>query len=410
VLWNTPPTGGFGAFEDQATTLPVALENAGYRTGYVGKYLNRFGERPQDRYSPPGWTDFRSLVWPAESLYHQAAFFENGTVVETGADEYVTHAITERAIEMITSFAGSGAPFFLAVGHVAPHSPSGIPLSEVIPGELDRQIRELGDMVPAIAEPRYDGHFEREPLPGSPSFDEAEVSDKARINQRAPLDAEATAYITELYRGALESLMSVDDSVAAVVEALDRTCTLERTYVIFTSDNGYFYGEHRFPFGKYLPYRPSRSVPLVIAGPGTPAGVTVDSVTSNVDLAPTIAELTGASLLRDPDGISLVPWLSDGDGAERGRAVYLEGHAPEGKLVIPFDAVFTGNELYVEFSNGEREFYDLITDPDEMENLIDRPDSLNRIDHAQSLLLELRDCQGASCGDVGQELPIPVSR
>jgi N-acetylglucosamine-6-sulfatase len=277
----------------------------------------------------------------------------------------------------------------------------------VIPGQLNRQLAELGEIVPAIAEPPYAGRFADEPLPGSPSFNEADVSDKASAHQRRPLDDDMIETITGLYRGALESLLSVDDSVAAVVEALDRTCTLDQTYVMYTSDNGYFYGEHRLPFGKYLPYRPSRSVPLVIAGPGTPAGLAVDSVVSNVDFAPTIAELTGADLFRETDGISLVPWLINGRSAERGRAVYLEGHAPEGRVIVPFDAVFTGTELYMELSNGEREYYDLVADPDEMENLIDDPAASDGVSAARELLLELRACEGSSCGDVGRQLPIP---
>lgn len=408
VLWNTPPTGGFAAFTDQETTLPVALQRAGYRTGYVGKYLNRFGERvPEDRYVPPGWTDFRGLVWPAESVFYGAAFFDNGDVTES--DEYVTHAITRRAIEMIDEFAASGDPFFVMLGHVAPHSPSGIPLSEVIPGRLISQMAELGDIRPAVAEPRHVGRFADEPLPRPPSFNEADVSDKARVNQRRPLDDDMIETVTGLYRGALESLLSVDDSMAEIVEALERTCTLDETYIVFTSDNGYFHGEHRLPYGKYLPYRPSRSVPLVIAGPDTPRGVAVDSVVSNVDLAPTIAELAGAELLREPDGISLVPWLRDGSAAERGRAVYLEGHAPGGRLIIPFDAVFTGSDLYMELSNGEREYYDLVVDPHELENRFDDPASAPRLAAVQALLAELRDCIGASCGEVGRELPVPSS-
>lgn len=407
VLWNTPPTGGFAAFREQHTTLPVALQAAGYRTGYVGKYLNRFGERvPQDRYVPPGWTDFRALVWPAESIYYRAAFFDNGRVVETDPDAYVTHEITSRAIEMIDGFSRTGSPFFVVLGHVAPHAPSGIPLSDVIPGQLARQLLELGPIAPALPEERYAGRFADEELPDAAAFNEADVSDKPAAHQRRPLDADMIETIERLYRGALESLLSVDDSVAAVVDALERTCTLGETYIFYTSDNGYFFGEHRFPYGKYLPYRPSRSVPLVVAGPGTPQGITVESVVSNVDLAPTIGELAGARLLREPDGISLVPWLINGGRAERGRAVYLEGHAPEGRLTIPFDAVYTGAELYVELSNGEREYYDLVTDPDEMENLAGDPAAVDRVTAARALLLQLRACEGRSCGEVGLDLQV----
>lgn len=407
LLWNTPPTGGFANFEGQETTLPVVLSRGGYQTGFVGKYMNRFGERnPEDRVVPPGWTDFRGLVFPAESVYYEAAFFENGRVVETPSTEYVTSAITDRAIEMINSFSNSGDPFFLQIGHVAPHSPGGVPLSQAKPGWISEVLSDDYESFP-VPEPRYQGRFANEDLPISPAFNEADISDKALVNQRQFMDPSVVDEVTERYRRTLETLLSVDDSVGAVIAALEENCILDETYVIFTSDNGQFFGEHRFPLGKYLPYRPSRSVPLIVRGPGVQRSVTLRSVVSNVDLAPTIAEWTLTSLIRDPDGLSLAKMLEIGEAAERGRAVYLEGHAPEGRLIIPFDAVYTGNVLYIEMSDGSVEFYDLALDPDELENRATDPAYATAVSDASTLLRELRDCSGSPCGAIGSHLPVP---
>jgi len=407
LLWNTPPTGGFAHFEGQETTLPVVLSTGGYQTGFVGKYMNRYGERnPEDRVVPPGWTDFRGLVFPAESVYYEAAFFENGRVVETPPTEYVTNAITDRAIAMIDNFSATGDPFFVQIGHVAPHSPGGVPLSQVNPNWLSEVFSDDYESLP-IPESRYRGKFSREELPKSPAFNEEDISDKSVINQRRIMDSSVIDGVAERYRRSLETLLSVDDSVGAVITALEENCTLDETYVIFTSDNGQFFGEHRFPLGKYLPYRPSRSVPLIVRGPGVQRSVTLRSVVSNVDLAPTIAEWTSTSLIRESDGLSLVNMLEEGRTAERGRAVYLEGHAPEGRLIIPFDAVYTGDVLYIEMSDGSVEFYDLNVDPYELDNRSTDPAYATAVFDAATLLRELRDCSGSLCGAIGSDLSVP---
>lgn len=406
LLWNTPPTGGFANFEGQETTLPVVLSRGGYQTGFVGKYMNRFGERNEDRVVPPGWTDFRGLVYPAESVYYEAAFFENGQVVETAPTEYVTNAITDRALAMINNFSATGDPFFVQIGHVAPHSPGGIPLSQINPDWVLDVLSDDYESLP-IPESRYRGKFTREELPKSPAFNEEDISDKSVINQRRIMDSSVIDEVAERYRRSLETLLSVDDSVGAVIAALEENCTLDETYVIFTSDNGQFFGEHRFPLGKYLPYRPSRSVPLIVRGPGVQRSVTLRSVVSNVDLAPTIAEWTSTTLIRESDGLSLAKMLEQGREAERGRAVYLEGHAPEGRMIIPFDAVYTGDVLYIEMSDGSVEFYDLVIDPDELENRSTDPAYATAVPDAATLLRELRDCSGSLCGTIGSHLSVP---
>lgn len=406
VLWNSPPSGGFAAFEHQETTLPVALREAGYRTGYVGKYMNRYGERGQDRYVPPGWDDFQGLVWPADSIYFDVAFYDNNKVVETGSDVYVTHEITKRSLSMVESFARSGQPFFIMIGHVAPHNPAGIPLSEVIPQRLEMQILSRNKDSYPVPEPKYVGKFKEERLPSSPSFNEKDVSDKAKIVQRDLMDTQKIEQVTDEYRGALESLLSVDDSVASVVDELERNCVLNNTFVLYTSDNGRFFGEHRFPSGKYFPYLPARSVPLLIRGPNIPEGEQRSSVVSNVDFAPTIAELAGATLLRESDGVSLRELLVD-NAVERGRAVYLEGHAPVGLFILPFDAVYSGDLLLMEMSNGEQELYDLSADPYELNNLVSDPAARPLLIEASQLLTELRNCRGATCGTIGSGRPVP---
>ena len=137
--------------------------------------------------------------------------------------------------------------------------------------------------------------------------------------------------------------------------------------IVFTSDNGYFFGEHRIPEGKLFFYEPSIRVPLLVRGPGIPAGVTRSSLVANIDLAPTLLDLAQAAPLRTMDGRSLVPLLH-GDPPATDRAVLLEVGGLEGEGLQSF-GVRTPRYAYFELRTGRRELYDLVADPFEMNNL-----------------------------------------
>jgi hypothetical protein len=119
-------------------------------------------------------------------------------------------------------------------------------------------------------------------------------------------------------------LLSVDEGIAAIVDALEDEGELDDTYLIFTSDNGYFSGEHRIRQGKYLPHEPSTHVPLLIRGPGIPAGGTSKALVSNVDIASTIAAITGATPKLQQDGRSIIPFAKEPSLASN-RPIVLEG-------------------------------------------------------------------------------------
>ena len=106
---------------------------------------------------------------------------------------------------------------------------------------------------------------------------------------------------------------------------MSATGALDNTYIVFTSDNGYHLGEHGIPLGKQSPYDESLRVPLIVRGPGVPAGAVVDAMALNIDLAPTFAELAGASPADFVDGRSLVPLL-DGDPPAEWRHGFLVEH------------------------------------------------------------------------------------
>ena len=198
----------------------------------------------------------------------------------------------------------------------------------------------------------------------------------------------------------MESLLSIDEGVAEIVKALRDTGELENTLVIYTSDNGFFHGEHRIPNGKNRVYEEAVKVPLLMRGPGIDPGITVDELTINTDIAATIADYASADPLVRVDGRSLVK-LMDEPQHLFGREVLIEQFSsigedgePEG---IQYSAVRTQRYKYVENATGELELYDLELDPYELDNQKDNP-AYDKIQLALAKRLDvLRDCAGSSC-------------
>jgi arylsulfatase A-like enzyme len=249
-----------------------------------------------------------------------------------------------------------------------------------------------------VAAPRHRGAFAAEPLPATPSFDEADVSDKpAAIRNRPPFGPDTIAALTSSYRQRLEALLAVDEGVARVVAALRAAQELDNTLILFTSDNGFLEGEHRVVNAKELVYEPSVRVPLIVRGPGVPRGVHLAQPVANVDLAPTIAEAAHADPGRVEDGRSLFPLFAD-PGLEWGRDILLErgpAGGPAGDRL--YAAVHTQRYVYVEYATGEHELYDLASDPDELLNLAGSPASAAIEAELAGELATLRDCSGAGC-------------
>jgi N-acetylglucosamine-6-sulfatase len=380
VLANGGPHGGYPRL-DHSNTLPVWLQEAGYYTAHVGKYLNNYGLSSPE--PPPGWSRWFALIDPTTYRLFNYTVSDDGTPVsyKNAAKDYQTDVIAAKAEEVIRARAGSGQPFFLSVAPTSPH--------------LERLTRN-GDQTPPRPAPRYAGKFGAEPLPVKSAFDEADIADKpAHISGRPRLSPAKKVHVAENYRAGLASLLAVDDLVERLMKALDDTGQLGRTVVIFTSDNGFFYGEHRVTEGKYLPYEESIKVPLIIVGGGFPAGATAAQPVSNVDLAPTIVALTGARARRVMDGQSLLP-LALNSGQGKSRTLLIEGFG-EGGGKPPYIAVRDPRWFYAEYKNGDRELYDLQNDPNELRSLHADPALAAVRKDLAGRLAKLRSCSGASC-------------
>ena len=258
VIGNRPPEGGYGRL-DKSEWLPVWLQRAGYHTVHIGKFMNRYGQDSPPTEVPPGWDEWYTSVDPSTYSFTQYQLNENGVV--SWGRKYSTDEYSDRAVDAVERLAPGTDPFFLSVAYLAPHSGR--------PAESD----DPAGLATPMPAPRHRDAFAAEPLPAWPAFDEADVSDKPSFVRRLPrLSAERTAAVTEMYRQELESLLAVDEGIVRVVGALRAAGELDKTLIVFTSDNGFFHGEHRVPYGKVMVYEPSIRVPLILRGPGVPAG------------------------------------------------------------------------------------------------------------------------------------------
>jgi arylsulfatase A-like enzyme len=377
VMDNHPPVGGYAKL-DHRNTLPVWLRNAGYYTAHVGKYLNGYGLENR-REIPPGYNEWRGSVDPSTYRFFGYTLNENGTL--RTYDRYQTDLYAEKAVGIIERRAPLAQPFFLWVAFLAPHSGG--------PREPDDP---AGLPTPAPA-PRHRNDFAAEPLPRPPGFNEPDVSDKpSGISGRPLLSSEQIREVRENYQQRLESLLAVDEAVARIVAALSRRGELDDTLLIFTSDNGFFHGEHRVPSGKVLLYEPSIRVPLFLHGPGVPAGLRLTQHVANIDLAPTIVDAANAAPGRRLDGRSLLPLLRN-PRLTLGRDLLIERRPGRSD----FRAVRAPNYLYAEYKNGQKEFYDMRKDPFQLRSRhLDPAYASIRRDLAKRLAW-LRNCAGAAC-------------
>jgi N-acetylglucosamine-6-sulfatase len=385
VLHNAGPFGGYAAF-DHIESLPVWLQRAGYRTMHVGRYLNGYTASSG---IPPGWSDWNAMPHANAFNYSSWKVNENGVIRSYPSParpgEYQTDFLARRADELIQDASGDRRPFFLELWFTAPHR--GRPRDPDDPSVI-------GTPSPA---PRDRGTFAPLSMPRPPSFDEANMYDKPQVVADRPrFTPEKEAGIEENWRQELEALQAVDDGVGSVVDTLARTGELNDTLIVYTSDNGFMHGEHRALAEKVLPYEESIRVPLMLRGPGVPAGRVDPRLVANVDVPATILDAADAIPGRVQDGRSLLELLSD-PGEEPGRDILIEnGHGANG--VPAYRGIRTYRFLYVEHdTTGEYELYDLLKDPFELRSR-DGSDRYHAVQRdLRRRLRRLERCAGASC-------------
>jgi N-acetylglucosamine-6-sulfatase len=344
-VWdNTPPDGGFEAFDD-ADTLATRLDSE-YRTALIGKYMNGYDGTIArgESYIPPGWNDWYGI----SEGYFNYLFNDGGALGTRGQnpEDYSTDVLKDRAATFLTDAVAGDEPFFLWLSFYAPHAP-------VRPGPPNLECREIEAYRP-------------------PSFNEADVSDKPIAIRRLPLlSNDDQEDVDRKNDGRACTLRAADMALRELLDLLETADELDDTLIIFTSDNGLAVGEHRRESMKVCVYEECIRVPLVISYPpliSAEARGESDSLALNIDIAPTIYEITGVSPPPDMDGVSLLSVLAGETESLRER--FLLEHL----TIDEFNyAVRTTTHLYAVHENGEIELYDLTDDPYQLTNLAYRP-------------------------------------
>ena len=350
---------------DDSRTLAVRLRRAGYRTGFLGKYLNGFSGPA----TPPGWDVWARL---AGSKMYGYGLVENGRHVVYGEQprDYLTDTLARKATRFIGRSRRS-RPFFLTVAPLAPHGEPNVKARRnPRPAERDRRA------------------FEDARLPSPPSFNERDMSDKPPQMQRQPLlTRRSRRKLREHYQDRLASLLAVDDLVRKVVKRLRRSGELASTVIMITSDNGFLLGEHRVK-GKKRLYEESVRVPLVMSGPRIPADQSRRQIAGNIDLAPTILDLANVSGARGMDGRSLLPLANDPAVAADREILFRNANST---------AIRTPNFMYADHKRGASELYDMRRDPFQLNSLHQDPRFQDEKAELARRLDRLETCAADSC-------------
>jgi N-acetylglucosamine-6-sulfatase len=388
VFDNSPPEGGYSVFHkrgEERSTFAVALQRAGYRTALMGKYLNGYSPAAEGGATssvPPGWSewDVAGNGYP-EYGYRMNS---NGHVSTYGysASDYLTNVLAHKGLGFIDRAAAQRKPFMLEIATFAPHAP----------------------YTPA---PRDAGAFPGLRAPRSPAFNVVGTNEPAWLSHFQLLQPSEIADIDQKFRRRAQAVQAVDRMISEIEAELAARGLARNTYIVFSSDNGLHMGEHRLRPGKLTAFDSDIKVPLIVTGPGVPAGRTVSQMTENIDLCPSFEELAGAAVPESVDGHSLVTLLHGGQAPDWRKEILVEHH---GRVVDPgdpdlptqgsgnppsYEAIRSRRSLYVEYDTGEREYYDLIRDPFELHNVADRLSS-EQLRRLHLTLTGIESCHGAS--------------
>jgi N-acetylglucosamine-6-sulfatase len=409
VLGNAWPHGGYWAFHGQDNTLPRWLTRRGYLTGFVGKYLNQYGDPParlhvgrRRRYAaPPGWRDWYASVAGVYAYNHVTVNVDTPTSRphRVFVDRYQTDYFGDVTAALIQRYHRARKPFFIWASHLAPH------VAETSTGWR-----------PPIPARRDRGAYAGLGLPTSPAYQESvNATPTGKFGPMRYLSPHPRSQLKTDRRLRAESLRSLDRAVRQAVGELKRTHEFARTVIIFTSDNGYALGEHRYR-GKDRPYEPELRVPLIVNAPGVERRysggglkrrLTVPHTVTITDIAATIVGVTGARPGRALEGIDITRPAQNPDDRPGGdRAVLIESGPARGEPIgtQKFVGVRTNDYTWLAWNwqetlreHGRGEFYDRLQDPGQISNLMSSIDPVPVEPKLRELTYSLRGCKGHAC-------------
>jgi arylsulfatase A-like enzyme len=389
IVKNHGSDGGFRLFHrrgQERSTFATDLQAAGYRTAFLGKYLNEYEPRKTvvagKPYVPPGWDQW--FAGGNDYANVNYTLNENGRLrwYGTRPQDYLTDVLSAKARKFITSTAAEGKPFLVEVSTYAPHRPY-------------RPAPRDAASFPALTAPR------------TAAFGRVPVNAPRWLARHSPLSTAQLRQIDYNFRRRVQSVQAVDRMIGDLRATLTKAGIAGRTLVVFSSDNGYHMGEYRLAPGKQTAFDLDVNVPLVAAGAGVKVGQVIGAGVVNVDLRPTFADLAGTTVPAHVDGRSIRPLLAGGIPALWRRAALIEHSDPATDPADPdytrftenippaYEALRTSSFTYVEYVDGGREYYDRRSDPHQMLNLAAKL-APGRLSELSAALHGLATCEGAS--------------
>ncbi len=338
------------------------LKAGGYKLGFIGKW--GIGSAPTTLF------DFN------RAFGGQGQYF----VEIDGETRHLTSIMGDQAVEFLST-TDPGTPFCLSVSFKAPHVQDSYDLSEA-PFPFDLALQDLyeDDLIlpPATSAA---SHFARLP----------DFLKNSENRMRWAVRFWGPQRYQESVKGYFRLITGIDSAVGRILKELQAQGLSRNTVVIFTSDNGFFLGEHGLA-GKWLPYEASIRVPLIVFDPRSPGPVAGrrKQMVLSVDVAPTIVDIAGLQIPRGMQGRSLLPLIESSAIPWRGDFFY--EHLFEHPRIPPVEALRTAKWKYVRYLDPEREeLYDLDSDPFEEANLVSEPQYLEELRSLRSRFREVKN-------------------
>jgi N-acetylglucosamine-6-sulfatase len=391
-------------------TIGAVLSANGYKTGFFGKYLNQYGLKHSGvgpEHVPPGWDKWYALV--GNSKYYNYDVSNDGKTEHHGssyAEDYFTDRIKNESVDFIMSMKGKQSPFFMYISTPAPHGPT----------------------TPA---PQYNHTYDGVKAPRTPSYGYPGTDKHWLISKGTPaMTDEIKLHVDGHYEDRIETLLSVEDLVEEVLQALDNIGVMEDTYVFYNSDHGFHCGQFNQPGDKRQPYEENIRVPLIVRGPDVPANARTSSIALSIDLYPTFLDLAGVDVPEGVDGMSLKNlvtgqkepnWREDflveyyGEGLPRVGCIVVDKHWGEQYhrdchnntfLVLRTLSSSEDSSYSLYFENDAfpcpidnhnfEEYYDLKQDNWQLKNEYDKLDPSIKAKKV-ARIKELYNCSGKSC-------------
>jgi arylsulfatase A-like enzyme len=347
----------FNRFDGSQPTLAKYLQKAGYHTGVIGKW--HLGS------APTGFDVWR--IFPGQGAYHNPVFIEGGKRVKhTG---YCTDLVTDFTIEFLEK-RPKDKPFFVMCHHKAPHRP----------WQPDEKHRKKWEKV-QVPEPEtfHDDYATRSPAAKEATMRIDRDLTPTDLKEKPPAGLAGLALKKWQYqrymRDYLACVESVDDNVGRLLDYLKKSGLAEDTIVVYTSDQGFFLGDHNW-YDKRFMYEESLRMPLLVRWPRkVKAGAVNDAMILNVDFAPTLMDAAGLAVPADMQGRSFLPLLEGKRPKDwRTSMYYRYYHYPQHHRVQPHLGVRTERYKLIHFNKIDRwELFDLKKDPRELKNVYADP-------------------------------------